>query len=159
MNGIQIIQTLNKGALVYMYCRNCGKELIGEPYYCLNCGARPMAGKSFCFNCANPTTALSEICVKCGRLLVATPTAVSAIKVQKSKTTSLLLAVFLSFWTWLYTYKMDNWKFWTGAGIVMFCLLLIGADVEWSWVGIPGVWVWSIIDVSLKNPDWYMQYK
>lgn len=25
-----------------------------------------------------------------------------------------MLAVFLSFWTWVYTYKKDGWKFWVG---------------------------------------------
>jgi len=35
-----------------MFCRNCGKELTGNPEICPNCGA--------------PTTELTEICPKCG---------------------------------------------------------------------------------------------
>lgn len=49
-----------------MFCRNCGKELIGSPEICPNCGARPMSGTSFCPNCGAPTTELTEICPKCG---------------------------------------------------------------------------------------------
>jgi RNA polymerase subunit RPABC4/transcription elongation factor Spt4 len=49
-----------------MFCRNCGKELTGNPEICPNCGARPMNGTSFCPNCAAPTTELTEICPKCG---------------------------------------------------------------------------------------------
>jgi len=49
-----------------MFCRNCGKELIGSPEICTNCGARPMSGTSFCPNCSAPTTELTEICPKCG---------------------------------------------------------------------------------------------
>ena len=49
-----------------MFCRNCGKELIGSPEICTNCGAKPMSGISFCPNCAAPTTELTEICPKCG---------------------------------------------------------------------------------------------
>lgn len=49
-----------------MFCRNCGKELIGSPEICTNCGAKPMSGTSFCPNCAAPTTELTEICPKCG---------------------------------------------------------------------------------------------
>ena len=49
-----------------MFCRNCGKELIGSPEICTNCGARPMSGTSFCSNCGTPTTELTEICPKCG---------------------------------------------------------------------------------------------
>jgi TM2 domain-containing membrane protein YozV len=49
-----------------MFCRNCGKELIGSPEICINCGAKPMAGTSFCPGCGAPTTPLTEICIKCG---------------------------------------------------------------------------------------------
>ncbi len=49
-----------------MYCRNCGKQLVGNPEFCPNCGARPLAGTSFCQNCGAPVTPLAEICVKCG---------------------------------------------------------------------------------------------
>jgi RNA polymerase subunit RPABC4/transcription elongation factor Spt4 len=53
-----------------MFCRNCGKELIGSPEICPNCGARPMRGNSFCSNCGAPTTPLTEVCVKCGARVV-----------------------------------------------------------------------------------------
>ena len=49
-----------------MFCRNCGKELIGSPEYCMNCGAKPMAGTSFCPGCGASTTPLTDICTKCG---------------------------------------------------------------------------------------------
>ena len=49
-----------------MFCRNCGKELIGSPEICTECGAKPMNGTSFCPDCAAPTTELTEICPKCG---------------------------------------------------------------------------------------------
>ncbi len=55
------------------YCRNCGKELFGNPELCMSCGARPMAGNAFCPACGGPTNALSEICVKCGARLGAAP--------------------------------------------------------------------------------------
>ena len=53
-----------------MFCRNCGKELIGSPEICPGCGARPMRGNSFCSNCGAATTELTEMCVKCGARLV-----------------------------------------------------------------------------------------
>ena len=57
-----------------MFCRNCGKELIGSPEFCPGCGARPMRGDSCCSNCGAPTTPLTKICPKCGdRLKVAYP--------------------------------------------------------------------------------------
>jgi len=49
-----------------VFCRNCGKELLGSPEICPNCGASPMRGNSFCSNCGASTTPLTEMCVKCG---------------------------------------------------------------------------------------------
>jgi len=49
-----------------VFCRNCGKGLIGSPEICPNCGAKLMSGTSFCPNCGAPTTELTEICPKCG---------------------------------------------------------------------------------------------
>jgi len=52
-----------------MFCRNCGKELIGTPEICINCGAKPLAGGSFCQACGATTDPLAEICMKCGARL------------------------------------------------------------------------------------------
>jgi len=49
-----------------MFCRNCGKELIGSPEICPDCGAKPMSGTSFCSSCGAPVTLLTQICPKCG---------------------------------------------------------------------------------------------
>jgi len=53
-----------------MYCRNCGKELIGTPEICLGCGAKPLDGSSFCQACGASTNPLAEICITCGAKLV-----------------------------------------------------------------------------------------
>src|SRR4051794_31413280 len=44
----------------------------------------------------------------------------------KSKTTAVLLAVFLSFWTWCYTYKTNTAKFWTGLAL---CIISVPLDL------------------------------
>jgi hypothetical protein len=149
-----------------MYCRNCAKELIGVPEYCMNCGVRPPAGYSFCQNCAAPTTALSEICVKCGTRLIRSPvqgTQTITAEGARSKSTSVLLAVFLSFWTWLYTYRRDNWKFWIAFALWVFQMLVASAlQGNASWyprLVVPVIWVWAILDTSLKNDIWYSHYK
>ena len=49
-----------------MYCRNCGKELIGTPEICLGCGAKPLSGKAYCHACGSETNAAAVVCVKCG---------------------------------------------------------------------------------------------
>lgn len=61
----------------------------------------------YCQNCGKEIAAESSVCPSCG----------VPPRKGKSKTVSILLAVFLSFWTWLYTYKRDKSKFWIGLGV------------------------------------------
>ena len=136
--------------VVGIFCRNCGKQLLGKPEICMNCGARPLSGNSYCPACGVATNAQAVICIKCGARLE-TKTA----DFNKSKTTSVLLAVFLSFWTWLYTYKKDKWKFWVGLALSV--LFPLGAlfIIRYFALLAFGIWIWAIIDVSVKKREWY----
>lgn len=70
---------------------------------------------------------------------------------EKNRTTAIVLAVFLSFWTWLYTYKKDSTKFWIGLGVSLtgiFCVFITTI----------GVWIWSIVDTVKKDDKWYKNY-
>lgn len=64
--------------------------------FCKNCGKEIVDNPQFCSNCGANLSAPAEV-----------------VKKGKERVASILLAVFLSFWTWLYTYKKDAWKFWT----------------------------------------------
>ena len=75
-----------------MFCRNCGKELIGTPEICLNCGAKPLGGNAFCHACGSQTNPQAEICMKCGARL--TKTIAEEIS-PKSRLATSLLAWFL----------------------------------------------------------------
>ena len=48
---------------------------------------------------------------------------------RKNKKTAVLLAVSLSWWTWLYTYKKDAWKFWLGLGLGVVSIGLLFAYI------------------------------
>lgn len=69
------------------------------------------ASNMFCVACGNNLVPSAAICPKCG-----TPTQNIAPVVQmgKSKTTAVLLAVFLGFWAWLYTFQVNKTKFFIG---------------------------------------------
>ena len=122
-----------------MYCSKCGQELTGNAAYCPKCG----------------TAVIQQAAA-----VSAQP--ISEVSGGKNKTASILLAVFLSFWTWLYTYKKDNWKFWVGLVLNIFAIPLaviigiltfgIGAILV---IAPAGVWVWAIVDVSIKPDTWY----
>jgi hypothetical protein len=66
----------------------------------------------------------------------------------KSKTTAVLLAIFLGFWAWLYLYKKSIGKFWLNLG-----LIIITAGI-WSIVA----WIWAIIDTARRPVEWYGSY-
>jgi RNA polymerase subunit RPABC4/transcription elongation factor Spt4 len=140
------------------YCRNCGKELAAEAMFCPSCGVPPPKGDKYCPNCGNSVSPLAEVCVKCGiRLTQFSPT-------RKKKVASILLAVFLGYWTWLYTYKRDKWKFWVGLCLSIVYAITVAVEPttdEFLWViwFIPlGTWIWAIVDTSIKKREWYDRY-
>ena len=70
------------------------------------------------------------------------------VVVAKDKTVAVLLAVFLGFWTWLYTYQKDSKKFWINLAL---SIVTIGF---WGIVG----WIWAIIDTVTKPESYYLNY-
>jgi hypothetical protein len=86
----------------------------------------------------------------------------------KSKRASVLMAVFLAFFTWLYTYEKDRWKFWAGLGLFILASALaipaglsvfnFGSLTPITWIIALGVWIWAIVDVTAKNEPWYKNY-
>lgn len=80
----------------------------------------------------------------------------------KSKTTSVLLAVFLSYFTWVYTSERDAWKFWMNLGISalsgVLSVLTLGF---WLFLAVPywiGVWIWAIVDTARRPQEFYERY-
>ena len=99
------------------FCQSCGTQLVANAAFCPSCGtavgAAPVATPA-----AAPINFQSQV--------YATST--------KSKTTAVVLSVFLSFWSWLYTFKINKTKFFIGLGagfvawIMQLTSLLLNAD-------------------------------
>lgn len=134
-----------------MFCRNCGKELIGTPEICPNCGAKPMSATSFCPNCGAPTTALTEICMKCGARIVR---AVAEEFSSKSRLAATLLAFFIGDFG-AHRFYLRKW----GTAIVMLLLGIFGSIFVgvglldehdlFIWIGLTlliGVGIWAFVD-------------
>jgi hypothetical protein len=84
---------------------------------------------------------------------------------SKNKEVSLLLAVFLSLWTWLYTAEKDWWKFVVGLVVSIgsaFLVFYLEEKVSVLFILLPAlncaVWIWSIVDVVIKKDEWYRSY-
>jgi hypothetical protein len=113
-----------------------------------------------------------EACPKCGtpRNYRAERSTVAGNQVgSKSKTAAVLLAVFLSYWTWLYTFKTDKWKFFVGLGLFVILYVpplffqagffLANLFSILSVLALLGVSVWAIIDTAIKPSSFYSGYR
>lgn len=111
-----------------MFCRNCGKELIGTAEICIGCGVKPLAGSSFCQACGAVTNPLAEICIKCGTRLAKG----AAVDVSpKSRLTTTLLAGLLG--------GFGAHRFYLGkTGTAIAMLLTLG-----------GLGIWALVDLIM----------
>ena len=135
----------------------------------------------FCSACGSPILETAVICPQCGsptsKYLNQGPVPV------KSKTTAVVLAVFLGIWSWLYTYELNKRKFWVSliaylglcvvTGIRIAFVASQSAQGNYSsdtervvWGIFAFVWllsplvlsVWSIIDNATKPSSFYEAY-
>jgi hypothetical protein len=129
----------------------------------------------FCASCGNGLVAAAVICPNCGAAQKGFNTSGG-----KSKTTAVLLAVFLSAWTWVYTWRANSKKFWIALAlwIVEVILFSVGAHdaathlvcnpggpctfqsgfggvILFAWVIGFGIWLWAVIDASTKSQSYY----
>ena len=66
----------------------------------------------------------------------------------KDKTVAVLLAVFLAFFTWCYTYKKDSRKFWLNLGLSVVSFGLWG----------PVAWIWAIVEAARRPREFYTTF-
>ena len=79
----------------------------------------------YCTGCGNGLIETAAICPKCGTP-VAAAKVVGAVA-PKTKNAAVLLAVFLGFWTYLYTFAKDKVKFW-----IFLATSFIGSGIYFS---------------------------
>ena len=82
---------------------------------------------------------------------------------QRSKKTAIILAIFLSYWAWLYSYKYDAWKFWLGLVFSIFIMPWIMffsiPGGFWAIILAPAcVWIFALVDICNKDKRVYTEY-
>jgi len=128
-----------------IYCPECGKPIKKNAVICVNCGIQVKEVKTSPVkeNADNPP--------------------------EKNKSVAIVLAIFLNFWSWLYTYKKDFKKFWIylGSSIVLIPVLIVAymamltdsnitqqlQPTGFGW----GLWVfatWSVFFANLSAFIW-----
>ena len=80
----------------------------------------------------------------------------------KSKIVAFVLAFFFSYWSWLYTFKYDGWKF--GLGLVaQIGAVIVSNGTAAAVVGGLAIWgafgLWAIIDQLVKKDGLYRNYR
>jgi TM2 domain-containing membrane protein YozV len=126
-----------------MFCRNCGKELIGTPEFCVGCGAKPLAGNKFCQACSAPTDPMAAVCLKCGAGLGQSKS-ISGDVSPKSRLITTLLAFFLGHFG---AHRFYLGKI--GTAVTMLVLAIVGYVTMFIVVGfffLAAVGIWSLID-------------
>ncbi len=116
------------------------------------------ADEAFCYSCGSIIKKSSSICPKCG---ISTFGKVE----KKEKSTAILLALFTSFFTWLYLYEKNSIKFWIGLLVTLFSVIIAkvlfdSSNSNWTLLTTPIiiVWLFAIIDVSIKNSNYYNSF-
>jgi hypothetical protein len=116
--------------------------------FCWACGSTVLESAAFCLRCGTPSS---------GPVASRPPSGVQPMHPSsKSKTTALLLAVFLGGWTWLYTYERDSTKFWIFVGVG-----ILGGILTLVFVGfliLLGLQIWAIVDVATKPDAYYERF-
>ncbi|MFH1219117.1 MAG: zinc ribbon domain-containing protein [Candidatus Eisenbacteria bacterium] len=100
----------------------------------------------YCPSCGNSVKRGAVICIHCG-----VPNRAAYFRgypVEKKKDTAMLLGVFLGFWTWLYTYKRDAWKFW----------LCLGLGLPTFGVSVVVGHIWAIINQAVRPNSFFRDY-
>ena len=116
----------------------------------------------FCYSCGSIVKINASACPKCGVPLKYIPINKDT---KKEKETAILLSIFTSFFTWAYLYDKNVIKFWVGLvvsiiSIIIAKFLFDAQYTYWYWSLTPFViiWVFTIIDISLKNKDYYKSF-
>jgi hypothetical protein len=149
-----------------IFCPECGRNIKRGTTICPHCGVNI---KDLFTESVNYQTPIYRM---------------EGATTPKNKVVAILLAVFFSFWTWLYTYGKNAKKFWISMGVnaLMFVIIfayscslvsnidpynqdyldfssgpLIGISILMNLISF-GIWIWALVDNAAKPDDFYKKY-
>ena len=84
---------------------------------------------------------------------------------MKSKKIAIFLAIILSIFSWIYTYRKNYKKFWISLSLTIFFMALglilfiyYNIELNFPYVINLGFWIWAIVDNSVRNDNFYLNY-
>lgn len=139
-----------------MVCPRC-RSSVGIGGVCATCV--PQLRKAW----APPGSSNLGWCSTCGSQLAFNASGLPAVWGTGARwwhgqieTAAVLLAVFFSFWTWLYTYRIDAAKFWAG---LILCILGLVTILFFGGFIFFAVWLWAVLDSAVKPEATYRAYR
>jgi MFS-type transporter involved in bile tolerance (Atg22 family) len=134
-----------------------------------------VTANKFCSECGNALIETAVICPKCGSPTVRFGQYVGSngggnpnngmvyATQQKSKSVAVVLAVFLGFWTYLYTYKKDVGNFWASLAIQIFAFFVLifipdGTGPHPAWLIAVVINIVAIIVQASRTSAWFAAY-
>jgi len=143
------------------------------------------ADEVFCPSCGTIIKRQAVICVHCGvaiREMFAPvpdslPSGPFAAQHQpaspKNRRTAILLSVFLGYWSWIYTMRLDWWKFLIGIALQLHVLWWLGVLIQFPWdrvvrglflplsslASFMGGWLWPVIHTAVRSHEFYRSYR
>lgn len=157
-------------------CQNCEAGNPPTAAYCWHCRyglrAELQAGQIICPHCRMANFSTDPFCWKCRAQLHPPATQIMpaqpvypqpmyypAVVRPKDRSIAIILAVFFGFWTWLYTYRQDAFKFWMAVGLnganAMLVFLTFGLWGFLAWLVPLVTWVCPIVDVAIRPGIFY----
>lgn len=140
----------------------------------------------YCPECGKAIKRRAIICPYCGVQVKELKTSIKKEDQKlkfpaKNKSIAIILSVFFSFWSWLYTYKKNYIKFWISFGITLIIITIIPIviiiDISLSSVifaeifakyGVliwlfwliynGGIWLWALLDNAARPASFYENY-
>ena len=115
----------------------------------------------YCLECAKLVKKNAVVCPHCGIQLKELAISTAPTSSPKIKAVSVVLALFFGFWSWLYTYRKDQLKFWIFLGLLITTIYFAANNYgEATWIlAINSIgWFWALIDAVRRPTIFFMDY-
>ena len=117
-----------------IFCPECGKAIKRNAVICVHCGIQ--------------IKPLQDMTVRSETINI-TP---------KSRKVALWLVLFLGFFSWLYTFRKDWWKFLISLTIFFILFFVIRRNETAAFIIGAIVYLWPVIDVTVRKESFYENY-
>jgi len=117
-----------------IFCPECGKAIKRNAVICVHCGIQ--------------IKPLQDTIVRNNEIIVS----------PKSRKVALWLVLFLGFFSWLYTFRKDWWKFLISCVIFIILLFVIRRNETVAFIIGAIVYLWPVIDVTVRKEGFYENY-